>query len=68
MADTTFPLKSSSDSFPIYGKQSGMMGWSTVSTGKLVSCPECKRPSMYLHQYKRYEEKYCCITCFPKFK
>ena len=40
-----------------------LAGFSSVSTGKMVQCELCKNQVLFLHQYKRYEEKYCCIKC-----
>lgn len=40
-----------------------LAGFSTRTTGKLVICELCKNKVLFLHQYKRYEEKYCCINC-----
>ena len=43
-----------------------LAGFSTTSTGKMTTCELCKEQVLFLHQYKRYEEKYCCIRCIDR--
>ena len=38
-------------------------GFSSYATGKPLICQVCVKETLFLHQYKRYEEKYCCIAC-----
>ena len=64
------PFFQENKNLPVFGKQPGVSreraGWSTISTGKIVTCQLCKKDTFYLHQYKKYEEVYCCLSCLDK--
>lgn len=40
------------------------LGYSTIATGKPMSCPFCDLPTLFLHQYAKYKELRCCGTCY----
>jgi len=55
---------------PLFNPEGAMLeraGWSSKSNGKLVQCDKCGKDTLFLHQYEKYNENYCCLTCLDFF-